>query len=108
VEEGAGIAVPVPGAVAVNETELYIKLCLDGHGLMQLAEVLVTQHLQTGALVEVLADKRPAPVPVSLLYPHHRYLSPAMRAFTDWTTELFSSAGLARSPYEIKAPSTGR
>jgi LysR family transcriptional regulator for bpeEF and oprC len=108
VEEGAGIAVPVPGAVAVNATELYIKLCLDGHGLMQLAEVLVTQHLQTGALVEVLADKRPAPVPVSLLYPHHRYLSPAMRAFTDWTTELFSSAGLARSPYEIKAPSTGR
>lgn len=92
VEEGVSIAVPVPGTVAVNETGLYIKLCLDGHGLMQLAEILVTEHLRTGELVEVLADKRPAPVPVSLLYPHHRFLSPAMRAFTDWTTEQFSNS----------------
>ena len=46
-----------------------------------------------GAYFEVLADMRPAPVPVSLLYPHHSFLSPAMRAFVDWTTELFSNAG---------------
>lgn len=94
VEEGISIAVPVPGAVAVNETGLYIKLCLDGFGLMQLAEILVTDQLQAGELVEVLADRRPAPMPVSLLYPHHRFLSPAMRAFADWTTELFSNTEL--------------
>lgn len=92
VEDGVRVAVPVPGTVAVNETELYIKLCLDGLGLMQSAEILVTDHLQAGELVEVLADKRPPPVPVSLLYPHHRFLSPAMRAFTDWTIELFNNA----------------
>lgn len=97
VDEGISIAVPVPGTVAVNETGLYIKLGLDGHGLMQLAEILVTDHLQAGDLVEVLADRRPAPVPVSLLYPHHRFLSPAMRAFTDWTIELFSNAKLEQS-----------
>lgn len=94
VEDGASVAVPVPGTVAVNETGLYIKLCLEGFGLMQSAEVLVTEYLRNGKLVEVLADRRPAPVPVSLLYPHHRFFSPAMRAFTDWTTELFSNAGL--------------
>ena len=92
VEEGVSIAVPVAGTVAVNETELYIKLGRDGHGLMQLAEILVSDHLQAGELVEVLADKRPAPAPVSLVYPHHRFLSPAMRAFTDWAAELFSNA----------------
>ena len=94
VEEGVSIAVSVPGTVAVNETGLYIKLCLDGLGLMQLAEILVTDHLQAGELIEVRADRRPAPVPVSLLYPHHRFLSPAMRAFADWTTELFSNTEL--------------
>ncbi|MGK5062002.1 LysR substrate-binding domain-containing protein [Janthinobacterium sp. LB3P112] len=94
VQNGISIAVPVPGTVAVNETELYIKLCLDGHGLMQLAEILVSDHLRAGKLVEVLADRRPPPVPVSLLYPHQRFLSPAMRAFTDWTTELFSNTSL--------------
>jgi len=91
VMDGASIAVPVAGTIAVNETELYIKLCLDGLGLIQLAEILVEDHLQAGELVEVLADKRSAPVPVSLLYPHHRFVSPAMRAFIDWTTELFTS-----------------
>jgi len=91
IEEGDSISVPVPGTIAVNETGLYIKLCLDGLGLMQLAEILVTDHLQAGELVEVLPDKRPAPVPVSLLYPHHRFVSSAMRAFADWATELFGN-----------------
>lgn len=94
VDEDISIVVPVPGTVAVNETGLYIKLCLDGHGLTQLAEILVADHLQAGKLVEVLAHSRPTPVPVSLLYPHHRFLSPAMRAFADWTTELFSNTEL--------------
>jgi LysR family transcriptional regulator for bpeEF and oprC len=94
IDDGVRVAVPVPGTAAVNETGLYIKLGLDGHGLMQLAGILVHEHLQAGTLVEVLADRRPAPVPVSLLYPHHRFLSPAMRAFTDWTTELFSNVRL--------------
>lgn len=93
IDNGVNIAVRVPGAAAVNETGLYIKLGLAGHGLMQLAGILVSEHLHSGALVEVLADRRPAPVPVSLLYPHHRFLSPAMRAFSDWTSELFSQAG---------------
>ena len=92
VEDGVSISVPLPGTVAVNETGLYIKLGLEGRGLIQSAEILVTDHLRAGELVEVLADRRPAPVPISLLYPHHRFFSPAMRAFTDWTTELFGNA----------------
>ena len=91
IEDGIRIAVPLPGTVAVNETGLYIELGLAGHGLMQLAEILVSSQLQAGQLVEVLADRRPAPVPVSLLYPHQRFLSPAMRAFSEWTAELFGN-----------------
>jgi len=93
IEEGVSVTVPVPGTAAVNETGLYIRLALDGHGLVQLAETVVADQLQAGQLVEVLADKRPAPVPVSLLYPHQRFLSPAMRAFVDWTIGLFGNAG---------------
>ena len=91
IENGIRVAVPLPGTVAVNETGLYIELGLAGHGLMQLAEILVSGQLQAGQLVEVLADRRPAPVPVSLLYPHQRFLSPAMRAFSEWTAELFGN-----------------
>ena len=97
VQDGVGISVPVPGTVAVNETGLYIKLCLAGRGLMQLAELLVTDHLEAGELVEVLADRRPMPTPISVLYPHQRFLSPAIRAFIDWMSELFSDAESKKS-----------
>lgn len=78
------ISVPVSSAVAVNETGLYIKMCLEGFGLVQLAERVVSEHLREGRLIEVLADWQPASVPVTLLYPHQRFLSPAVRAFADW------------------------
>jgi len=69
VEDGHCVTVPVSGNVAVNETGLYIKLGIEGRGLIQLAEMLVAEQLRSGELVEVLADWRPAPVPVALLYP---------------------------------------
>ncbi|MNN63787.1 hypothetical protein D3C81_1791900 [compost metagenome] len=69
VEDGDNVTVQVPGTVAVNETGLYIKLGLEGLGLMQLAEILVADHLRAGELVEVLADMQLAPVPVSLVSP---------------------------------------
>lgn len=82
------ISVPVSGVAAVNETGLYIKMCLDGFGLAQLAENVVSEHLREGRLIEVLADWQPASVPVTLLYPHQRFLSPAVRVFADWIAEL--------------------
>lgn len=82
------LSVPVSGEAAVNETGLYIKMCLEGFGLAQLAERVVSEHLQEGRLIEVLADWQPPSVPVTLLYPHQRFLSPAVRAFADWMAEL--------------------
>ncbi|MGS3136758.1 LysR substrate-binding domain-containing protein [Aeromonas sanarellii] len=82
------LSVTVSGTAAVNDTGLYIKMCLDGFGLIQLAENVVLEHLQAGRLIEVLADWQPPPVPVTLLYPHQRFLSPAVRAFADWIAEL--------------------
>jgi LysR family transcriptional regulator for bpeEF and oprC len=76
VRHGETFSVPVSGNAAVNETGLYIKMCLAGFGLAQLAENIVADHLQEGRLVEVLTDWQPPRVPVTLLYPHQRFLSP--------------------------------
>ncbi|MEK0167351.1 LysR family transcriptional regulator [Pseudescherichia vulneris] len=81
-------SLPVNGDGAVNETGLYIKMCLEGFGLAQLAENIVSEHLQKGTLVEVLADWQPPSVPVTLLYPHQRFLSPTIRAFADWIADI--------------------
>jgi LysR family transcriptional regulator for bpeEF and oprC len=83
-------SVPVEGDAAVNETGLYIRLCLEGFGLAQLAENVISENLQQGKLIEVLADWQPPSVPVTMLYPHQRFLSPAVRAFADWVAGLFN------------------
>lgn len=36
----------VSGAATVDETGLYLKMCLEGFGLAQLAERVVSGHLQ--------------------------------------------------------------
>lgn len=84
------LSVPVAGNAAVNETGLYMRLCLEGFGLAQLAENIVSEKLQQGTLVEVLADWQLPSVPVNILYPHQRFLSPAVRAFADFVAGLFS------------------
>ena len=88
------LSVPVRGEAAVNETGLYIKMCLEGFGLAQLAEAIVSEHLREGRLIEVLADWQPSPVPVTLLYPHQRFLSPAVRSFADWMAGLIGNVSL--------------
>lgn len=85
-------SIPMNGGTAVNETGLYIKMCLDGFGLVQLAESVVSEYLQAGKLIEVLADWQPPSIPVNLLYPHQRFLSPAVRVFADWVAGLIHNA----------------
>jgi DNA-binding transcriptional LysR family regulator len=47
----------------------------------------VERQLAAGSLREVLGAYRPAPMPVSVLYPHHRQLSPRVRVFVDWVAD---------------------
>ena len=90
VQNGEKKIVQMRGTIAVNETELYIKMCLKGYGLAQLAERLVTEHLKEKRLIAVLQDWCPPAVAVTLLYPHQRFVSPAVRVFSDWMVELIN------------------
>lgn len=84
------VIVPMAGTVAVNDTEGYILCSLQGLGLIQLAQYLVTPLLESGHLVEVLSEYRRPPVPLSLVYPNTRHLSPVARAFIDWMADICS------------------
>ena len=54
--------------------------------------------LASGALTEVLADFRPAPLPLSLLYPSNRQLSARVQVFIDWVTALMKAPWRSRHP----------
>ena len=75
--------------VAVNNGDAYVAACEAGFGLIQVPVYHVTRQLEAGTLVEVLPDFRPPPLPLTVLYPQNRHLSPRVRVFVDWLAELF-------------------
>ncbi|AUT44812.1 LysR family transcriptional regulator [Achromobacter sp. AONIH1] len=86
--------VEMKGTVAVNEAGAYLDCGLKGFGLIQTPRYMALPHLQSGELIEVLPQWKPGAVPMSILYPQSRQLSPKVRAFADWVAELFASCPL--------------
>lgn len=85
------VKVAMRGPVAVNDAQANVACALQHLGLAQLGAYQVREHLDSGALVEVLADTPPTPMPMSLLYPQGRIGSPKVRAFADWVAGLFAA-----------------
>jgi DNA-binding transcriptional LysR family regulator len=83
----------LPGRVSVNGGEAYVACCVGGMGFAQLPRYHVRELLASGALREVLPQYPPPPLPVTVLYPHQRQLSPRVRVFADWLAEVMAGAG---------------
>jgi LysR family transcriptional regulator for bpeEF and oprC len=90
--DGQVRSITLPGVVSVGSAEAYAACCANDLGLVQMPRYHVAQQLDSGAFREVLGDWRPAPMPVSVLYPHQRQLSPRVRVFVDWITDVMSVA----------------
>lgn len=84
--DGDGIdqVIALRGAITVNSSVAYQAACLAGLGIIQVPVVSVRELLARGELVELLPKYRPAPMPVSLLYPNRRHLPRRVRVFMDW------------------------
>lgn len=88
VVDGEEYAAHMREDVTVNDTDAYVACGLEGLGLIRAASYMVIPHLRSGRLRRVLADFKAPTVPLSLMYPQNRHLSPTVRAFADWITGL--------------------
>jgi DNA-binding transcriptional LysR family regulator len=90
--------VTLPSMVTVTGAETNVTSACLGLGLIQAPRYRVTSELANGALVEVLADFPPTPLPVHVLYSHTRQLSPRLRVFIDWMAEQFRERLKSENP----------
>ncbi len=94
VEDGEIRFADVPGRVTVNNAEAYIACAIAGLGLIQIPAYDARAHVTAGDLMEVMPDRRAAPVPISLVYPHRRHLSRRLQVFADWIDTLCRAEGV--------------
>lgn len=87
VSNGEERVVQMTENLIVNDTDTYIACGLEGLGLIRAASYMVLPHLHRGDLQRVLAHSQAPAVPISVMYPQNRYLSPTVRTFVDWVIE---------------------
>ncbi|WPG41159.1 LysR family transcriptional regulator [Variovorax sp. EBFNA2] len=78
------------GWISVNSADSYKTCAEQGCGIIQVPRYSVERQLRAGTLVEILAHTPCPPMVYSVLYPHHRQLSPRVRVFIDWVTQLYT------------------
>jgi DNA-binding transcriptional LysR family regulator len=84
--------ITLPAIMSVTGPESYLATARLGLGLVQVPRFHAEADLARGGLVQVLPDCPPPTVPVSLLYPRNRQLSPRVRVFIDWLVRAFGRA----------------
>lgn len=98
VENGETRSFEMPAAITVNNTLAYEAACRAGLGLIQAPVLGHREALARGELVEVLAQWRAPPLPITLLYAHRRQVPRRLQVFMDWLAGLVSQALLEDDP----------
>ncbi|MFM2483590.1 LysR family transcriptional regulator [Celerinatantimonas yamalensis] len=70
--------------VTTNGSDAYFQAAITGLGLIQSPTYGVREQLDSGQLVEVLADYPAAALPISLVYPKKRYSSRRLQVFIEY------------------------
>ncbi|MEX3772975.1 LysR family transcriptional regulator [Pseudomonas sp. MYb118] len=92
VVDGEDRCVRMRERLIVNDTDAYVACALEGLGLIRAGSYMVRRHLLSGRLKPVLTDYCSPAVPLSVLYPKNRHLSPTVRAFVDWVGDVIRTA----------------
>jgi DNA-binding transcriptional LysR family regulator len=95
---GKPARVAVRPALRTNHVDVALEACVAGVGCGQFLCYQVEQHLRAGSLQELLATHAPAPLPIQIVYPHGRLLSPNVRAFVDLARQELRSGSPGSPP----------
>lgn len=82
----------IEGALSVFGAEIYAASAVAGLGIIQCPHYRIAELIDQGVMQEILIDTPPPPMPVSVLYPQNRHMSPRVRVFVDWLAEIFATA----------------
>lgn len=89
--DGERIQVPMPGVIALNDSNAYVVAGLSGLGVIQMTDYLLDKYVADGSMVRLLPDWVTDPLPIHVVYPQNRHLSAKVRVFVEWVSELLAN-----------------
>ena len=84
--------------VRLGDGEALVQGAAAGLGLVQVPKYMAEREMKRGRLVEILQRYRPAPMPISLVYPSHRHIPLRVRALADALADCCKEGDNARNP----------
>jgi LysR family transcriptional regulator, regulator for bpeEF and oprC len=88
---GREVRITPSGTMTFTEGAALCEAAIDGCGIAQLHNYYLDAAFARGTLVPILEDFKPKPLPISLVYPQTRHLTPNVRVFVDFMVEQFKS-----------------
>ncbi len=100
-DEGRDVQVETKGPVIVNDALHAVDLALAGVGLAYVFDILVSDHLASGRLIEVLTQHAIGEPGLFLYFPKRASMAPKLRAFIAVAREI---ANAKRALSSSKSP----
>jgi len=88
---GVETAINPKGNISLSDGVAVCDAACAGRGLAQLQDFFIDEPIARGQLVSILDKFAPAPLPIWVVYPQARHLSPKVRVFVDFMVEQFKS-----------------
>jgi DNA-binding transcriptional LysR family regulator len=89
------VDVQVSGRCSINDFDLLRQAAVAGHGIARVPAQVTCADLRAGRLVRVVTEWSTAEVPLSIVYPSTRHMSPKVRAFIDLVRQRLTPVTLA-------------
>ena len=83
-DNGKRLSIQTNGAFMCNQVKASVDACVAGLGFGLFFSYQVMPWVESGELEIILSDFEPAPLPVSLVYPHTRLIATRVRTLVDW------------------------
>jgi DNA-binding transcriptional LysR family regulator len=77
--------IPIPSRLVVNSVEAAVSAATAGAGIARVLSYQIDDLVGSGALVMLVEEYEPSPIPVSFIYPSQRQVPLKLRAFLDFS-----------------------
>lgn len=87
---GEKVSIVHPGRLRMDSSEALLRAAVAGFGVATLPSYLLSDDLRSGKLVALLEGFSEEAVPIRIIYPSKRHLSPKIRLFIDRLVQAWS------------------